>query len=100
MTTITAKPISDRELIRISKDFTLGLLGGRETRDMCYIVSSALEGYLNSIGVKCEAVEGLFDGWHHWWIELEYGRVIDGTSDQFKGHRNYWAEQSSLHKEE
>lgn len=98
--------MSDREIIETSKEFVKGLLGKRSTRDMCFIVSTALAGYLNAIGVTCEAVEGLFDGWHHWWVELDDGRVIDATANQFKTndkrhrHKNFWAEHSDMHTAE
>lgn len=89
--------MSDAEIEKSAREFVDGLLGTLGTKQMCFMVSSALAGYLDFIGLKCEAVEGLFDGWHHWWIEMEDGRVIDATSDQFKGHRNYWLEKSELH---
>lgn len=91
---------SDRRIRKIARDFTVGLLEDRSTKKQCFIVSLPLAGYLNFIGVECQAVEGLFDGWHHWWIVFPDGRVIDATASQFQGQRNYWLEHSPFHKEE
>lgn len=54
---------------------------------MCFMMSAALEGYLNFTHFPCRMVEGACLGNHHWWIELEDGTVVDATASQFS-HAN------------
>ena len=76
--------MSDEELMRITKDFRDGILRGRPSVMMCAAVSWALEGFLNSIyDLNCKSVEGDLGHCNHVWIELQDGRVLDPTADQF-----------------
>lgn len=73
-------------LQKICEDFTLSILEGHPSTSMCFVVSIALEGWLNfSEGLDCKAVEGRVGIHNHWWIELRDGRIIDATADQFNG---------------
>lgn len=81
--------VSDRRIYNIVREFRSGLLGPRGSgNSMCFAVCGPLVGLLNSMGVKAE----LRMAWlqlheigssNHFWIELEDGRVIDPTADQF-----------------
>ena len=64
-------------------EFQSGLLDGRGTTDMCFVVCAALEGYLNFSGRACKVVKGEVNGCNHFWIALPDGRIIDPTADQF-----------------
>ncbi len=85
--------MSDKELIKISSQFAKGILGKRNSKAMCFAVSSALQGYLSICGVSTFLIEGEIlvkseNGsknvtWNHFWLQLDDGRILDATSDQF-----------------
>jgi len=82
--------MTDKELIRTCKLFTKGILDGKPTTDMCYVVCSPLVAYLSCCGVESTLTEGELQGkYHHFWITLKDGRIIDPTADQF-GLLNIW----------
>lgn len=89
----TTIKLSDAEIIKIAKGFTKGILNGRSTVDMCFIVCSSLAAYLSGAGVECTLTEGCINHCenelHHYWITLKDGRIIDPTADQF-GLLNVW----------
>ena len=65
--------------------FRKGLLGKRAATQMCFMVSSALAGYLEFTGAcKCRVVQGEVRNCGHYWIALENGQIIDATADQFR----------------
>jgi hypothetical protein len=93
--------ITDKRLRKISQEFCAGILENHSSKDMCYVVCNPLATYLSFIGVPCELTEGeiFYDGgkWHHYWITLWTGKIIDPTADQFvkpDGERlkNIWVE--------
>ncbi len=80
--------MNHRSLHRDVTLFREGMLSGDEPNSMCYMVSSALAGYLVFMGTPCRMVEGYVHENHHWWIELTNEKdatitVIDATADQF-----------------
>lgn len=93
--------MTEKKLRQIAARFCMGMLENRSSKDMCYVVCNPLTTYLCFIGVPCELTEGeiLHDGgkWHHYWITLSNGKIIDPTADQFitpRGERlkNIWVE--------
>lgn len=70
------------ELKRTCLAFRKGILNGRPSQMMCAIVSYALQGYLAVLGIPTKIVEGRKG---HVWLEMEDGRIIDATADQFNG---------------
>lgn len=84
-----SKKNSDAEIVKIAKGFTKGILDGRPTIDMCYMVCSPLVAYLHCEGFECTLTEGEVNGYHHFWITLDDGKIIDPTADQF-GLLNIW----------
>jgi hypothetical protein len=90
--------MSNEEIKKIAKGFTKGLLDGRPTTDMCYVVCSPLVAYLHFCGIDCSLTEGEVNQYHHFWITLSDGRIVDPTADQF-GLLNVWArKQPSYYK--
>jgi hypothetical protein len=91
--------MSNEDIKKLAKHFTAGLLQGKSTVDMCYIVCSPLVSYLNFCGIECSLTEGELNGiYHHFWITLSDGRIIDPTANQF-GLLNVWArKQPSYYK--
>lgn len=82
--------MTEKQIAKIAREFTECLLDGRPTTDMCYMVCSPLVSFLNYLGVECTLTEGeLQDTYHHFWITLSDGRIIDPTADQF-GLLNIW----------
>jgi hypothetical protein len=76
--------MTDEEIIKAVKGFVKGLLKERPTTDMCYMVCSPLASYLSACGTECTLTEGELNGlYHHFWITLADGRIIDPTADQF-----------------
>lgn len=75
--------MEDKELIKAIKGFVKGLLNGRSTTDMCYVVCSPLVAFLSAIKVDATLTEGEVNEYHHFWITLSDGRIIDPTADQF-----------------
>ena len=64
--------------------FRQGILQGRPSSLMCLMVCAPLEGYLRAVsGVETHAASGWIDGMEHFWLEMEDGRIIDPTADQF-----------------
>lgn len=74
--------MTTRELKSVCLDFRRGILGRRSPENMCAVVSYPLSGYLCFLGVPNKVVEG---SRVHIWIELDDGRIIDATADQFNG---------------
>lgn len=81
--------MSDEELITFANDFREGILGGRPSAWMCAAISWPLANLLRCFGVECSCEEGDLGDCNHVWIELQDGRVLDPTADQF----NYFPKQ-------
>lgn len=79
--------MTDEELVKVSDTFRTGLLGDTPSFRACAMVCWPLEGFLNAIhGINCRSREVKFDHHlvgNHVFIELEDGRVLDPTYDQF-----------------
>jgi hypothetical protein len=77
----------DKKLLRIVSGFRDGILQGRSSAYMCYAICAPLQGFLSLARVHTSLVHGWIDlGDHnvdHVWLEMEDGRVIDPTADQF-----------------
>lgn len=90
--------MKDAEIIKAVKGFVKGLLDGKSTVDMCYMVCSPLSAFLNGCGVENTLTEGEVNGYHHFWITLSDGRVIDPTADQF-GLLNIYLKKPTYYKQ-
>lgn len=80
--------MTDQELTAFVRSFRDGILEGRPSFAMCFMVCSPLVTLLRMHGVECELVESeIVDGVHinHVWIKLSDGRVLDPTVEQFDG---------------
>jgi hypothetical protein len=81
--------MTDEEIVAFATDFREGILDGDDPHGRCFMVCAPMVTLLNMYGVKCEMVEGPvtvstdFD--NHVWLELDDGRVLDPTADQFNG---------------
>lgn len=93
--------MTDKKLRQIAMAFTSCILETRGSADMCFAVCSPLATYLNFCRVQCELTEGVINHeggkWHHYWVTLSDGRIIDPTANQFvkpSGERlkNIWVE--------
>lgn len=93
--------MTDKQIIKAAQGFTRGLLGKKPTKDQCFKVCAPLHTYLKLCGIPCELTEGEIayenHQWHHYWVTLSDGRIIDPTADQFikpNGERlkNIWVE--------
>ena len=50
--------ITDKELIKITTQFTKGILGKRKSEGMCFAVCAPLQGYLSICKIETELIEG------------------------------------------
>jgi hypothetical protein len=84
--------MSDKELIRITTQFTRGLLGRKKVKSMCFVATAPLQGFLSACGVETKLLEVEIEIetkdeihiWNHFCLELEDGRILDPTANQFK----------------
>ncbi len=105
-TDITVSVMPDVELIEIAAEFRKGILGGRSSEGMCFMVCSPLAGLLKFYGLSVDIVEGtVWPNLNHFWLTLADGRVLDPTADQFN-HRTteqmppvYLGEPAGIHGE-
>lgn len=79
--------MTDKQLIKTTKEFTKGLLGKRQDKGMCYAVCAPLQSYLSFIGCETQMCEGEIQQdeglWNHFWLQLSDGRILDPTASQF-----------------
>lgn len=79
--------MTDKEIIKCAKGFVAGILDGSDSTHKCFMVCAPLAAYLSVLRIECTATEGEViiagEGWHHFWITLADGRIIDPTADQF-----------------
>lgn len=79
--------MTDRQLLKIATGFRAGILDGRISDSMCFIVCAPLAGLLSVSGIEVEQREGEIDCGDyvvgHHWLELADGRILDPTADQF-----------------
>jgi len=78
-----------KELLKIITDFRKGILGNDKPNNKCYMVCSALYGFLiflgyNSIKLVKGVVEQNGEKYEHYWFELPDKTIIDPTASQFK----------------
>lgn len=88
-----ARRMTDRELIRIARQFRRGLLGRKSSTDMCMVVSGPLQGVLAGMGVETTLETVEFISTNHVWLRLPDGRVLDATADQFGKDAIYLGEE-------
>lgn len=80
--------MTDDQIIECAKKFRDGILDGRPSEMMCFAVCAPLSGLLGYYGIENHLVEGEVGrnaNCNHFWIELNDGRVLDPTADQFNG---------------
>lgn len=75
--------MTDAELIDFAKEFREGILDGRSSHSMCFMVCAPLVGLLRFYGVEAELVECENGHCNHFYIRLADGRALDPTVDQF-----------------
>jgi hypothetical protein len=79
--------MTDAQLLKFVTGFRRGIVGRGKSEYMCFAVCAPLVTLLNMHGVPSKLREGTvkfeIGSINHFWIELEDGRVIDPTADQF-----------------
>lgn len=79
--------MTDKQLLKVVTQFRKGILGKSEPADQCFVVSSPLCGWLLFCGIECKLEEAVLElaeaDFHHWYIRLKDGRIIDATASQF-----------------
>ncbi len=75
-------------LNRIVREFRAGFLDDEPSSRMCFVICSALEGYLSFMGYNCTLTKGEIDLGEdvaeHFWLTMPDETIIDPTADQFK----------------
>lgn len=78
--------MTDKQLIRVARDFRDGILGGRSSHLMCFAIAAPLQGFLSAVyGVESTLEEIDFGDMNHVWLRLSDNRILDPTADQFSG---------------
>jgi hypothetical protein len=83
--------VTDRELIKLAKEFRRGILGNRDnSKGWCAAISWPLESLLSLHGIEAALVETNLssdsrssEALNHVWLMLPDGRALDPTADQF-----------------
>lgn len=82
--------MTDKQIIKTTAEFTKGIIGKQESKNQCYKVCWALQGYLSICGLETELIVGEIyikkDIYEHMWLKLSDGRILDPTADQFNSH--------------
>ena len=83
------KENQDKALLKAVRGFRRGILGGGSPAFMCRAICLPLQSYLSAIfGIELLLVDGVVDcGDHemyHTWLQLQDGRTLDPTADQFR----------------
>lgn len=81
--------MTDKQLLRFATQFRKGILNGGHSNMACFAVSAPLVALLSVHGVKGELIEGDLGHCNHFWIQLEDGRVLDPTADQFNAFEGF-----------
>lgn len=80
--------MGDKEILKITNSFTKGMLGKDKPTGKCFMVASALQGYLSICDLETHLIEGEIksgkDIYNHFWLLLADGRILDPTASQFK----------------
>jgi hypothetical protein len=69
----------------VVSSFRNGILGNRQSDNMCAAICYPLQGYLSFLGIETEIIEADFGNTNHVWLKMKDGRIIDPTADQFSG---------------
>ncbi len=82
--------MTDKELVRYTRDFRKGLIGNSSSWLMCMAVCAPLRTLLEMAGVpvrltECEVELKNGDLLGHYFLTLPDGRILDPTADQFFG---------------
>lgn len=75
----------DSRLVAFAGDFRQALLRSATSKYMCVAVSEPLQALLELHGQSCEHVEVHASEYHHCFLVLPGGVVLDATADQFPG---------------
>ena len=73
----------DSKLKRLVSEFRRGILGDHPPDMMCFAVCAPLQSYLAIMGIETRLIEMDFGRVNHVWLQLNDGRIIDPTADQF-----------------
>ena len=95
--------MNDKELLQFCEDFRDGILNGRSSDCMCFVVCAPLQGLLSVHGVKSDLVEidlphPDYEIANHFFLQLGDGRILDPTADQFGGTAVYLGDALEYHK--
>jgi hypothetical protein len=78
---------SDKALVGFARGFRKGLLSGGSPEFMCYAICAPLQGLLWLEGIETNLTHGWVQcgtyDMDHVWLELQDGRILDPTADQF-----------------
>lgn len=80
--------MNDAQLIKFATSFRRGILGREASDYACFMVCAPLAPLLEMNGLNVQVRTGQIPlegagSINHYWIELEDGRVLDPTADQF-----------------
>src|SRR5688572_7000189 len=79
--------MTDIELRKLAWEFRKSMIGRKSGRLRCLTISRPLRDHLHKHKIKCTLIRGAvcyYRCWiGHFWLELEDGRILDVTAEQF-----------------
>lgn len=73
----------DSDLLQFAMDFRAAIIGDKDSAWMCAAISGPLCAALEVKGVSCQLMESDLGECNHVFIQLQDGRILDPTADQF-----------------
>lgn len=83
--------MTDTEILQYASEFRFAVIGDRNSARMCAAISAPLCAALVVLGVPSLVMESNLCDCNHVFIQLQDGRVLDPTADQFN-----WCSSSHL----
>ena len=80
--------MTDAQLIKFCREFRKGVLGKRNSEMMCFAVVLPLATLLDMHGIRSMIMESDLGTTNHIWLQLDDGRCLDPTADQFNNERD------------
>lgn len=80
---IEERHVSDQYILQFAREFRTAILSDSDSAWMCAAISGPLCAALTVQSVSCHLVESDLGVCNHVFIQLDDGRVLDPTADQF-----------------
>ena len=79
--------MTDKKILKLACQIRNIYVGNNSSRGYCILVSQKLHRELIAVGCPCTVMQGSVGRHGHLWVQLEDGRILNATGDQFTRHR-------------